>query len=424
MIAAPGSNQGKTTITAGLARYHRNAGRRVRVFKIGPDFLDPMILERASGNPVEQLDLWMVGEEECRRLLADAAQDADLLLLEGVMGLFDGSPSSADLARTFGVPIMLVVDASGMAQSFGALVHGFTSYQPELPFAGVLANRVGSDGHGNMLSGVLPDDVPYLGHFLRDDQAALPDRHLGLIQASEIDDLDARIEKAAGQISRTGLVDLPKEVAFSAPPASPPPNLLSGKTIACARDEAFSFIYPANIRCLQDMGATVVTFSPLTDTGLPKSDAIYLPGGYPELHLETLSKNTSMQAALRTAFDNDVPILAECGGLLYLLETLQDFPMAGLLPGSARMQEKLSAIGLQSVQTSEGSLRGHTFHYSRLETSLDVTTRATSQRTKRQGEAIYGSNNLVASYVHFYFPSCPEATAKLFMRSSKKELFA
>lgn len=160
LVAAPGSNQGKTTVTAAIARYHRNAGHVVKVFKIGPDYLDPMILERASGNPVEQLDLWMVGEAECRNLIAEAAQTSDLILFEGVMGLFDGSPSSADLAQTFGIPILLVVDASGMAQSFGALASGFTRYRPELTFAGVLANRVGSAGHGTYLSDSLIDGTP------------------------------------------------------------------------------------------------------------------------------------------------------------------------------------------------------------------------------------------------------------------------
>lgn len=423
MVAAPASNQGKTTITAAIARYHRNAGRDVRVFKIGPDFLDPMILERASGNPVEQLDLWMVGEKECQRLLSEAAQCADLILLEGVMGLFDGDPSSADLAAFFGIPIMLVIDGSGMAQSIDALVHGFTTYRSDLTFSGVLANRVGSESHGSLLGESITTDIPYLGHFLRDTEATLPDRHLGLVQAIEIDDLDRRLEKLSGQIDGTKLTELPKEIVFSAPAPFDTPKLLEGLSIAVAKDRAFSFIYPANIRCLKNMGAEVIEFSPLTDSAVPQSDAIYLPGGYPELHLESLSQNKTMHGSLKIAHDSGTPIVAECGGLLFLLDELQDYPMAGLLSGSATLNKKLSAIGLQFVETGHGTLRGHTYHYSTLDTDLKETTRATSKRTGKPGEMVFCRDNLIASYVHFYFPSSPEATAALFQRDNVQKLF-
>ncbi len=429
MVAAPASNQGKTTITAAIARYHRNAGRKVRVFKIGPDFIDPMILERASGTPTEQLDMWMVGETASQKILAEAAEDADLILLEGVMGLFDGTPSSADLAKFFGIPILLVIDASAMAQSFGAIVHGFTTYDPDLSFGGVLANRVGSERHADILLETVKQGTPYMGHVLRDEKASLPDRHLGLVQAMEIDDLEIRIEKMAEKISQTKLVDLPESVEFSFPEPTVVPKLLEGKTIAVAKDTAFSFIYQANVRCLEEMGAKVIEFSPLTDTALPETNALYLPGGYPELHLKTLSQNTSMQDAIKSAHAEGMPILAECGGLLYLLNSLetsdeQKADMVGLIAGSGKLQKKLTALGLQSIETSVGELRGHTFHYSTLETSLEPITRATSNRTKKPGEAIYAQGNLVASYVHFYFPSCPEAVARIFAPNAEGELFS
>ena len=186
MVAAPASGQGKTLVTAALARRHRNAGRRVRVFKCGPDFLDPMILERASGAPVYQLDLFMCGEDECRRLLHVAAQEADLILVEGVMGLFDGAPSAADLAVRFNLPILAVVDGSAMAQTFGALVHCLATYRPDAKVAAVLANRVGSERHAEMLRESLCGQVQGLGALPRNEACAFPERHLGLVQADEI----------------------------------------------------------------------------------------------------------------------------------------------------------------------------------------------------------------------------------------------
>ena len=188
LVSAPASGQGKTLVTAAVARRHRNAGRRVRVFKCGPDFLDPMVLEQASGAPVYQLDLFMCGEEECRKLLHAAAQEADLILVEGVMGLFDGTPSAADLAAHFGLPVMAVIDGSAMAQSFGALALGLASYRDDISVKAVLGNRVGSDRHAAMLEESLKGDIQWLGTLPRDQDIELPERHLGIVQASEIAD--------------------------------------------------------------------------------------------------------------------------------------------------------------------------------------------------------------------------------------------
>ena len=212
MIAAPASGQGKTTVTAALARLHRNQGRKVRVFKCGPDFLDPMILERASGAPVYQLDMWMVGEQESRRLLWEAAGEADLILIEGVMGLFDGTPSSADLARHFGVPVLAVIDGTAMAQTFGALALGLARYQPDLPFAGVLANRVGTLRHAQLLEGSLTEGLRWYGALSRETGIELPSRHLGLVQASELNDLDLRLDAAADALASSCEVALPPAV--------------------------------------------------------------------------------------------------------------------------------------------------------------------------------------------------------------------
>jgi cobyrinic acid a,c-diamide synthase len=322
-IAAPASGQGKTTVTAGLARLHRRLGRRVRLFKTGPDFLDPMTLGRASGGPVYNLDLWMGGEDHCRALLYQAAQEVDLILVEGVMGLYDGQPSGADLAERFALPLLTVIDAAAMAQTFAALAWGLTRFRPGLPVAGVLANRVGSARHRSMLTEALPADLPFLGALNRDAGLELPHRHLGLWQAAEIADLDTRLEHCADALARTALNELPAPVSFHPPATQPAMDpVLSGVRIAVARDIAFSFIYAANLDTLTAAGAELRFFSPIADHALPGCDALYLPGGYPELHLERLAANTAMKAAIRAHHTAGRPILAECGGLLYLLDSL------------------------------------------------------------------------------------------------------
>ncbi|CAE6845854.1 cobyrinate a,c-diamide synthase [Paraburkholderia aspalathi] len=419
-ISAPASGQGKTTITAGLARYHRRLGRHVRVFKTGPDFLDPMILARASGTPVLSLDLWMVGETACRNLLAQAAAEADLILIEGVMGLFDGTPSSADLATTFGVPVLAVISAKAMAQTFGAVAFGLAQFRPEVPFYGVLANRVGSPRHAQMLEEALPPDLRWCGHISGNDEIELPDRHLGLHQAAEINDLDARLDRAADALAQTALAELPPPVEFGTPIEEAPPRLLEGKRIAIARDAAFSFIYPANVTLLETLGARIDYFSPLADEALPEhADALYLPGGYPELHAELLAGNTRSAATIRAHAAAGKPVVAECGGMLYLLEQLTDTsgtttPMLGLLPGHATMQKRFTALGMQQIDSLHGSMTGHTFHYSKLTTPLTPLRTATRPNLDAPGEAVFRAGSIVATYMHAYWPSNPAFTAALF----------
>lgn len=418
LIAAPASGQGKTTVTAALARLHARQGKRVRVFKCGPDFLDPMVLARASGRPVYQLDLWMVGEEESRRLLWEAAGEADLILIEGVMGLFDGAPSAADLARRFGVPVLTVIDGSAMAQTFGALAHGLKSFQPDLPFAGVLANRVGSARHGEILRDSLPESIRWYGALPRSLDVELPSRHLGLVQAEELADLDARLDAAADALAQSAETELPPAVSFAAPTRVSLEPLLAGVRIGVARDAAFAFLYQANLDLLQALGAELLFFSPLRFARLPAVDSLYLPGGYPELHLRALSRNGPMAEAIRAHHAAGKPILAECGGMLYLLDGLTDrgderVEMLGLLPGEARMQQRLSALALQEVELPEGRLRGHTFHHSTLESPLQPLARGECPNYKRTAEAVYRNGRLTASYIHFYLPSDPLAAAAL-----------
>lgn len=419
LIAAPASGQGKTTVTAALARLHTRQGRRVRVFKCGPDFLDPMILARASGNPVYQLDLWMVGEAESRRLLWEAAGEADLILIEGVMGLFDGAPSAADLSRHFGVPVLGVIDAGAMAQTFGALAFGLANFQPDLPFAGVLANRTGSLRHGDILRDSLPSALRWFGALPRSAAVELPRRHLGLIQAQELADLDARLDAAADAIAASASTDLPSPVSFAVPDAQHIEPLLADVRIGVARDAAFAFTYQANLDLLRKLGAELVFFSPLTATELPAIDSLYLPGGYPELYLNELAGNQPMRDAICAHHQAGKPLVAECGGMLYLLDSLTDAAgaqgkMLGLLAGHATLQKRLAALALQDVQLPEGLLRGHTYHHSLLDSPLEPLARGRCPNAKPTAEAVFRDGRLTASYIHFYLPSNPQATAALF----------
>ncbi|MES2771934.1 MAG: cobyrinate a,c-diamide synthase [Pseudomonadota bacterium] len=421
LIAAPASGQGKTTVTAALARLYSRQGRRVRVFKCGPDFLDPQVLAVASGAPVYNLDLAMCGELDVAIRLASAAAEADLILLEGVMGLFDGTPSAADLACRFGIPILGLINASAMAQTFGAVAYGLAHYRPGLPFSGVLANQVGSAYHAELLRASLPPGMRWYGALAHDSAVAMPERHLGLLPAAEMGDLDKRLELLADALEQA-LVDstwLPPAIEFTAPAASAPDLLLAGQCIAVARDLAFNFIYPANLDTLQALGARLSFFSPLAGDALPECDAVWLPGGYPELHAATLAARQDLWAALSRHVAAGKALLAECGGMMVLFEQLLDraavaHTMAALLPGRTIMQARLLALGVQFVALPEGLLSGHTFHYSKCETELAPLQHA-YQQNAAPGEAVYRRQRLTASYVHFYFASNPAATAALFL---------
>ena len=461
LVAAPASNQGKTTVSSALARLHTRQGRRVRVFKCGPDFLDPYWLGLASGAPVYQLDLWMTGEADCRARLFAAARDADLILVEGVMGLFDGEPSAADLAQHFGLPVLAVVDASAMAGTFGALAFGLQHYRAGMPWAGVLANRVAGARHAEMLQVSLQDPDAWMGALMRTEGIVLPERHLGLTIASEVPDAMARLDAAADALATTPLGQMTLEhlqrwsvdfadlkvtasiapgvrvaersapcppPALRAPPlpaqkAQPPalPTLL-GKTVAVARDAAFCFIYTANLECLSALGAELVFFSPLADADLPICDAVWIPGGYPELHAQTIAANTALRDSLARHIGKGKPVWAECGGMMALFDTLvtvdgQRHAQWGLLPGDVSMHKRLAGIGPQQLTLASGTLRGHTFHYSTTSTRLKAVTRTARPDAAPQpdaGEAVWQQGALRASYFHAWFPSCPAAVVELF----------
>ena len=453
LIAAPASRQGKTTLTAGLARLHARAGRRVQVFKCGPDFLDPYWHELASGRPVYQLDLWINGEQDIRERLHRAAQESDLILIEGVMGLHDGKPSAADIARLLGIPVLCILSAAAMADTFGAVAYGLRHYphpsgQP-LPWAGVLANHVGSERHAGMLSESVVEDH-FWGHLPRDAGFSLPERHLGLVVAQEVEDATARLDAVADALAKTALGALPWEpgcgasasasasaaaaetgnerqasswqdwrIAFPAPPKQALPQLLRDRTIAVARDAALCFIYAANLEALHGMGAEVVFFSPLANEALPPCDAVWLPGGYPELHAEALGRATTSRDSMAAHVAAGKPVWAECGGMMLLFERLTQKDgstqaLWGLLPGEVTMQPRLAALGSQQLDWGIGTLRGHTFHHSRCTTPLEPIAHTQRPSTGENVDALYRHGCIMASYFHAWFASNPAVTASLF----------
>ena len=440
ILAAPASGQGKTTITAGLAAMLRRNGKVVRVFKVGPDYLDPQILKQASGQPVEPLDLWMAGDNYCQQKLYEAAKVADIILIEGAMGIFDGSPSSADLAARFNIPLALVMDVKGMAQTAAAIALGLANYRDDFSVAGLIANNCASERHAQLISDALlvKSDkhkvMPLLATLKRDDAIKLPERHLGLVQAQEITaELNQRLSAAADWIEDSGLqniLETAQKVEFS--PVEQPsiiPKGLAGKTIAIAKDAAFSFIYDANIRLLESMGATCVFFSPLVDTTMPSADALWLPGGYPELHTDKLSSNLSMQRSIQDFYSQGKPVLAECGGFLYCLENLSDLDetrhtMLGLMPGYAQMRTRGGCQGMQTAPLPEGDVRGHSHHRSLSLDTPQAIAHGIRPKHPAPGEAIYRRNGLTASYLHLFFPSNPNAICGLFNPSAASSKIA
>ena len=428
-LAAPASGQGKTTLTAALARLLKRQGKVVRVFKTGPDYLDPQILEQASGQPVEPLDMWMAGEEYCQQKLHEAALVADLIIVEGAMGMYDGTPSSADLAACFNIPLVVVMDVKGMAQTAAALVQGLVGFRSDISVVGMIANHCSTERHRELIAEALPEHIPLLFSVKRDETMALPERHLGLVQANEVEaELEQRFELGADCLQAAGALNCLENLpAVDFPSASLPTvePLLKGMQVGIAKDEAFSFIYQANLALLRQMGAELRFFSPIHDAEVPAVDVLWFPGGYPELHAKALSSNTSMLNSVKAFHGSARPILAECGGFLYCLETLTDleddqYPMAGLIEGHGAMRGKRGCQGMQSAPLPEGTLRGHAHHRSRSANTPEPIAYGQRQRHQAPGEAIYRVGSLTASYLHLFFPSNPNAIAHLFQSPTQE----
>ena len=387
IIAAPSSGSGKTTVTLGLLRLLRDRGVMVGPAKVGPDYIDPAFHSAASGRTCLNIDTWAMRPQSLARLFARVADGTDLVVAEGVMGLFDGAPrgggSTADLAATTGWPIVLVVDVRGMGASVGALVRGFLTHRSDLQFGGLILNRIGGPGHEALLRDSCSEfGLPIFGALPRDDSLGVPSRHLGLIQAGEHRDLDSFLERAAAAIEARVDVDAlcaaargASGIAGATGPSGFVPPL--GQRIAVARDEAFAFCYPHLLEDWRLAGASLSFFSPLADQAPePEADAVYLPGGYPELHGERLAGNRAFLDGLRAAARRGATLYGECGGFMVLGQCLTDgegrgHVMAGLLPVETSFSEPRRMLGYREARLlREGPLgpagaqfRGHEFHF-------------------------------------------------------------
>jgi cobyrinic acid a,c-diamide synthase len=422
-VAGTHSGVGKTSITLGLIGALRRRGLTVQPFKVGPDFIDPLHHSHASGRPPRNLDGWMLDPETNLQRFAKATADADVAVIEGVMGLFDGSEgksdrgSTAEMAKLLDLPVLLVVDASAMARSAAALIHGYTSFDPDLRIAGVILNNVGGDAHTEMIRDAVADDVPIIGSLTRQPDLVVPERHLGLHLPHEartdyVDQLAALIEQhldldALLANSRTERLQAPTETHARSPRVR----------VAIASDEAFCFYYTDNLELLEHAGAQLVPFSPISDPLPDNIDGIYLGGGYPELHAQQLADNDATREAIRQFAAIGKPIYAECGGLMYLAQTLEldgkDHPMCGVLPFSTKMPAGLT-LSYVEITTTGGLLgsgqaaRGHLFHHSAI-TEQPNGTRSYQITTSRgdKTEEGYTIRNVVASYAHLHFASNP-----------------
>ncbi len=364
VVAGTHSGVGKTSVTLGLIGACRRRGLTVQPFKVGPDFIDPLHHQHASGRPPRNLDGWMLDNETNLQRFARATADADVAVIEGVMGLFDGSEgksdrgSTAEMAKLLDLPVLLVIDASAMARSAAALIHGFTSYDPNLRIAGVILNNVGGEVHAGMIRDAVAGAVPILGALAHAKDLVVPERHLGLhlpheARADYVDQLATLIEEHIDLDALLANSAIERRTTPATAAQSPPPLI----RLALARDEAFCFYYADNLELLEQAGAELVPFSPI-DEPLPENiDGIYLGGGYPELHADKLAANTSTRQAIREFASAGGPIYAECGGLMSLAQTLQvdgeTPPLCGVLPFSTTMPAPL-AIGYVEVTTAGG----------------------------------------------------------------------
>jgi cobyrinic acid a,c-diamide synthase len=432
VVAGTSSGAGKTTVACGLIGALRARGLTVQGFKVGPDYIDPSHHALASGRPGRNLDAFLSGPELIAPLLRHGSAGAGIAVIEGVMGMFDGASGRGELASTAHVaklldaPVLLVLDAAAMARSAAAMVHGFRTFDPDVNVAGVIFNKVGSDIHEQLLREAVEDSgLPVLGALRRDDRVVTPERHLGLVPVAEREhDARAALAALAAAMARDADLDEVIRLAGTAPdvpgpawsPAAEAP-VASGTRIAIARGPAFSFHYQENLELLEGAGAELAGFDPLTDEALPAdAGALILAGGFPEVFGEPLAANAPLRAEVRAFAASGRPVLAECGGLLYLCAALDGHEMCGALPARASMTGRLTLGYREAVATAPTpwlaagqAVRGHEFHYSRVE-SLDPRALSAWKLSTRTFERVEGMvrGGVQAGYLHVHWAAHPE----------------
>lgn len=455
VIAGTQSNVGKTTVTLALLAALRQRGRKVQPFKVGPDYIDPGHHTAAAGRPSHNLDGWMLTAAINREIFSRASTDADISIIEGVMGLFDGSSpvnevgSTAEMAKLLEAPVLLVIDGSAMARSAAAMVSGYAKFDPALKVSGVLFNRVGGEGHFQLLKAAVEAEtgVSVVGYLKPDKTLTIGDRHLGLRTAIEqgSTDLYDKLGRAAAEtvdldkveaLARSATEDVRGEALgvrgknVAAPHVS---RLTPHVRIGVAYDTAFCFYYSENLELLESEGAELVRFSPIRDRALPEIDMLYLGGGYPELHGEALANNSAMRGAIRDFAERGGTIYAECGGLMYLTQAIRDFEgrsheMVGLFPAEAVMRKPGLTLGYREVELTRPcvigqpglKMRGHEFHYSSLVSKepLDYACAVTDAKEQPRSPDGLVRGNTVALYAHLHFSSQP-AVARALVASAR-----
>jgi cobyrinic acid a,c-diamide synthase len=450
LISGTASGVGKTTVSLAIMAGLRRRGLAVQPFKCGPDFLDTSHHTRVSGRAARNLDTWMLSEEANRSVLRNASRGADIVIAEGMMGLFDGKSgsaetgSSAEIAKLLRLPVVLVVDAAKSARSVAAVVLGFEKFDTELQLAGVILNRVAGERHFGLLKDAIESScaTKIMGWLPTEPGIAIPERHLGLHAAGEhaAEDSEATIDALASlaekHLDLDGLLALKCGLEMVDGDLPPDSLVQNGEVvrIGVPSDTAFSFYYEDNLDLLREHGAEIVRFSPLKDASLPAGlDGLYLGGGYPELHARELSGNRGIMEAVRAFVAAGKPVYAECGGMLYLAESLradgEDYPMAGVLPLSIQMTERLVQFGYATVELTEDCLlgrrglivRGHSFHYSQIARQGETATcyRVQYSLSGHEGSEGFRKDNVLASYIHLHFRANPEM-AESFVAAIRK----
>lgn len=448
VIGATGSGTGKTTITLALLACLKDMGYTVAPFKVGPDFIDPGHHAVVAGRTSYNLDSWMLPKAYNKDLFSNKTTNADIAVVEGVMGLFDGydgtseAGSTAQMAKWLDLPVVLIISAKGKARSAAAIVKGFETFDPELKLAGVIFAKTGSRRHYDYLKSAVEQHckTPCLGYMPRCEDIAMPERHLGLVTADEAAVPEETIQILSGlvksHIDIKGLIAQLETISHTDNPVYAKTGS-TGPTIGVAKDKAFCFYYPDNLEMLEQMGARIQFFSPLTDERLPSGiDGLYFGGGYPEVHAGTLSENTSLMEEVKAMSDSGMPIYGECGGFMVLCDRVSgmedgtSYPMTGCFDFDVQMSTRLRSLGYREVTLTKDTvigkkdqvIRGHEFHYSSLKNPNPHTSNV-YRVTSRAGQDIqvngYQINNTLGSYLHVHFGSNPES-AKAFVHACRQ----
>ena len=446
MIAAPRSGSGKTVVTCALLQILKNNGYQVTSFKCGPDYIDPIFHEKAIGVPSKNLDTFFTGEEQTRRLFLNGIVEKDFAVLEGVMGLYDGlggireEGSSYHLAKVTGTPIVLVVDAKGMGRSVISMIAGFLDYDQAHLIRGVLLNRISKEYYKIIKSLIEEElEIPVLGFLPEKEEVRIENRHLGLMMPGELINVKERLQTAAEELQKTASIEKMMKIAEAAGELQDDEAMETAKAtgkpdkpvIAVAKDEAFCFYYTDNLSLLEENGAQITYFSPLRDKKLPeRCHALYLGGGYPELYAKGLSENNEMRTAVRRAVENGMPVVAECGGFMYLHSAIIDregvrCDMAGIFPETCYYTDKLVRFGYIELQEKQSyflpegeTIKGHEFHYYDSSGSGEDVI-AVKPVTGRTYSCMIENEKLLCGFPHLYYPSNP-AFAKSFVEKADR----